>query len=393
MSNIEEYWNTSSTTSFNFDDEDGVTATIDLIANDVYSLDQNESSDIFAIDSIISPSCLEIILSDVETQNIYSVPPIEETIKKLFFGQIVSLEPYKSFKDKILLLDHAIQSWDCDIILRVIHFLKTTLSSNIFYQQLVKRTTTLHQYSNYLKAQGNLMALENLYMATGFTSNIRDLYFLGLRGNLSKKEELNKLNLFMSSHSQFCSNSNEIKMFDEHKSFLMWQIENKQTADSILEQLAVLCKTNWEKNLNDDKINQFKNQFQISDGQFQWVAMNILCHLGLWKKLISMFVKQNWLVKKQVTVSAINTEHFIMGVYRHNPPKNIMEQLLPTMSDMERALILAEKIQCVRFIINYYINQRDRVNLESLLSKVKEKSEDYFIIKKALESQDKKWKN
>lgn len=59
----------------------------------------------------------------------------------------------------------------------------------------------------------------------------------------------------------------------------------------MIEQLAFVCKKQWEQNTNDGQVLDFKNLFKIDDSQFEWIVMNCLCHLGLWKKLIGMFVK------------------------------------------------------------------------------------------------------
>ncbi|KAK9889322.1 hypothetical protein WA026_004600 [Henosepilachna vigintioctopunctata] len=314
-------------------------------------------------------------------------------MNKMINGHKLCLEMYKSYKDKLLLLDEALKTQNGDIILRVTDFLKKTLKFNIFCNVLMKRKVALLEYSNFLKSQANLDELEDLYMATGFTSNIRDLYFLNNRNGVNKQETLNRLKSFISSHSQYMNSFNEEKLMLDCVRFLEWQIIKKEESDSVIDQLALICKNQWEQNSKDDLVNEFKTLFKIDDIQFEWTVINCLSSMGSWKKLIGMFVKPNWLTKKNILKTAITSDHFIWGISRHNPPKNVLEQFLACLSDTEKSLALAEKFQCYKFMIEYYTNQRDRLGLLSCMDKVITNSEEYHMIRKALESQDKKWRN
>lgn len=75
-------------------------------------------------------------------------------------------------------------------------------------------------------------------------------------------------------------------------SFLEWQIEKDESADSVIEQLAVLCRNEWEKNKNsNDVIMEFKNQFRIDEMVFEWTAMNVMASLQHWPQITALFVK------------------------------------------------------------------------------------------------------
>ncbi|XP_044764779.1 spermatogenesis-defective protein 39 homolog [Coccinella septempunctata] len=393
MSNLnDDYWNSSSTSKFSFDDEDLSASQIDSVANDVFSSKQEEIN-IFAIDFIISKKCLDLLLADVDTENIHMVSTPSDAVRKMVRGNKVVLEQFKSYKDKIQLIDEALTTYNGDIILRVTDFLRTTLKFSLFCNVLVKRRAALVHYADFVKLQGNLEELENLYMATGFTTNIKDLYFLNTRCEKNKHDTLNKLKYFISSHSHYLDSFNERKLLSDYVRFLEWQITNGENSNSVVEQLALVCKKQWEQSTDDDQVVAFKNLFRVDEAQYEWTVMNCLCYLGLWKKLIGMFVKPNWFTKKNVLKSVINSDIFIWGVSRHDPPKNVIDQLLTCLSDSDKSLAFAEKFQCYKFMIEYYINQRDRTGLLGCIDKVAANSEEYFMIKKALESQDKRWKN
>lgn len=60
------------------------------------------------------------VLDDVSSTLEYVVPPIEETITKAFAGHNYSFEMYKRFRDKINLLDAVLNTFDGNLILKVI---------------------------------------------------------------------------------------------------------------------------------------------------------------------------------------------------------------------------------------------------------------------------------
>ncbi|KAL3290044.1 hypothetical protein HHI36_023415 [Cryptolaemus montrouzieri] len=367
----DDYWNSSSLSNFNFDDEDLSTSYIESVANDIFSSKPEEN----------------LLLAGSESQNVYMVLPVEEMIQKMIHGRGFVLEVYKSYKDKLLLLDEAVKTLNGDIICR----------ENIEIQYILQHTNQeesgIGSIFKLFKMRGNIEELENLYMATGFTTNIRDLYFLSKRNGANKQETLSRLKCFISSHSQYLNSSSEKKFFEDYSKFLEWQIIKQESCDSVIEQLAVICKKQWEQGTNDDRVNEFKSLFKISDAQFEWTIVNCLSFMGLWKKLIGMFIKQNWMSKKNMLKTSLNNEYLIWGVSRHNPPKIVLEQLLTCLNDTEKSLALAEKLKCHKFVIEYYISQRDRVGLLSCMSKVVTNSEEYFLISKALDAHDKKWKN
>lgn len=79
---------------------------------------------------------------------------------------------------------------------------------------------------------------------------------------------------------------------------LEWQKSNKHLtgANSIIEQLALLCQNEWSKNKpNDETINEFKKQFKINESQFDWTIMNVLAAMKLWDKLVQLFTKSVWI--------------------------------------------------------------------------------------------------
>lgn len=60
----------------------------------------------------------------------------------------------------------------------------------------------------------------------------------------------------------------------------------------MIEQLAVLCRNEWQKNKNsNDVILEFKNLLKIDEMAFEWTAMNVMASMQLWPQITALFVK------------------------------------------------------------------------------------------------------
>ncbi|XP_023016000.2 vacuolar protein sorting 16B [Leptinotarsa decemlineata] len=387
--NEDDFWNTSASSGFNFDDDEDSNQPFKEF---VFSSTSEENS-ILPIHSLISKASLDLILDDIKSTNDYIVPPVEETIKKMFNGQKYVLEVYKKLTDKLLLLDSAVNSMDGNVILGVVLFLKSTLRRNIFYHQLAKRTVAVRHYATHLIVNGQYEELADLYMVTGNNSGMRQVYYLSGRDIKNKDTLYKKLEHVMLEHLQKVSND-EKRELNENMQLLQWQIDRKETCNSVIEQLASLCKKEWERNKNsNDAIMDFKEKLKIDDFAFEWTAMNVLASMQSWPQLTALFMKSNWLSKKSSLKTVMPAEIFVYGISRHSPPKDALEQYLHCISDHDRALYLAEKLNCHKFVIHHFINQRDRQALLAYKAKVVPQNEEYFLIENALQSSDKKWKN
>lgn len=74
--------------------------------------------------------------------------------------------------------------------------------------------------------------------------------------------------------------------------FPEWQIESKLTAESPVEQLAVLYQRQYEKRKDTGEVTNFRQLIKISDFQLEWVQLNVLGSLQLWKMLSSLFISE-----------------------------------------------------------------------------------------------------
>ncbi|XP_057672792.1 spermatogenesis-defective protein 39 homolog isoform X1 [Diorhabda carinulata] len=384
--NSEDFWNTSSSSGFNFDEEE------EQSQPDYVFTTIPEENSFISIHSLISKNSLDLILGDIKSTNEYVVPPVEEVIRKMFIGQTYSLEVYKKYSDKILLLESALDLMDGNVILNVILFLKSTLKQNLFFQ-LVKKKVALKHYVHHLIVNNGYQELADLYMAIGQSYDFKQLYYLIGRDIKNKDILFKRLQAFITEHMQKVYNLDDRIELDANTQFLRYQIEVKETCNSAIEQLASLCKKEWSRSKNAiDIIMEYKMRLNIDNFAFEWTVMNVLASMKMWPQLSDFFIKPNWL-KKNSLKTVIPAETFVWGLSRHDPPKDVLEQYLPHIPDSDRSLYLAEKFNCHKFVIQSYVNQKDRLALISYKSKVSPQNAEYFLIENALQAVDKKWKN
>ncbi|KAE9552601.1 hypothetical protein FO519_004183 [Halicephalobus sp. NKZ332] len=94
----------------------------------------------------------------------YRAPSIAETIKRLRNCEPVILDFYRSREQKVELLDAAMDTLDHDVIIRVILFLKSTLTNRIFREILLFKPEAANAYMSYLKESGEFEELiESLF--------------------------------------------------------------------------------------------------------------------------------------------------------------------------------------------------------------------------------------
>lgn len=385
----EEFWNTSSHSGFNFDFEDDFSgASLDPIFQ---SLTEENSE--LPIHAVISKNSLECVLNNLNSTIQPLVSPVDDAIKNIIYGHKCNLHEYVKFHDKVKLLEQSLNSCDANVIIKIINFLKETLKVNVFYHQLSKRKIAVKHFGHYLMMKNGFEELADLYMATGNTSRMKQLYYLTGEGVTNKQVLHKKLEQFMIQHLQkLNSNEDKSELYDNLQ-LIQFQIDQQCCFNSVIQQLAELCKTEVVSQKGRDQLREFKKLFKIDDFTFEWTLLNILASKHLWTPLSDIFIKNNWLTTKVSLKISMSAEIFLNGLSRHNPPKAILEQYLSCISDTEKAVFLAQKFLCHSFVIQHFVNQRDRMALINYRDKLIAHTDEYILIESSLQSSEKKWKN
>jgi hypothetical protein len=139
-----------------------------LSISDVISGD-NQNQTVVSNDPKVLRNELTQVRRQVEKIHAARFTPLhpKETVRNIFFGHPYSLELYKSFTDKIELVDEAIALGDGNAILAVAIFLKQTLSRFKLYEILATRPTVTNHLVSYLTKRKAFQEINDLLTASG----------------------------------------------------------------------------------------------------------------------------------------------------------------------------------------------------------------------------------
>ncbi|KAF7632887.1 hypothetical protein Mgra_00007746 [Meloidogyne graminicola] len=91
---------------------------------------------------------------EIDYKNRFNPPSISEAVRRLCLCEPVSLDLYISKKDKFDLLDEGLQSYNWDVVVMIVLFLKRTLDNSIFRSALIERPDAAQYYVTYLRESG-----------------------------------------------------------------------------------------------------------------------------------------------------------------------------------------------------------------------------------------------
>lgn len=172
------FWNSSDVKAFNFDDEDQGSLATNLTTNYASSTTAPSSSDVKTLGSILAarsssgepflrPSMITCERNKIEEllehlDNSYPTlqfhgPTLDPKtyVREIIDNRVpIDFSPYKSKRDKLLLLDCAICCSDGNTITAAAIFMSRTLKESIFIEELKKRPVAVDHFINYLQTMG-----------------------------------------------------------------------------------------------------------------------------------------------------------------------------------------------------------------------------------------------
>uniref|UniRef100_A0A182M8G5 Vps16 C-terminal domain-containing protein n=1 Tax=Anopheles culicifacies TaxID=139723 RepID=A0A182M8G5_9DIPT len=416
----EDYWNDSANKSFNFDEDE--VAVLEIASNNKRSLfgDDTASESNYTggqselpLHSIISDENLEIILQE-QSRNEMTIPKgisLEEEVKllrkkiqefnyapstssvilKLILGKPCSLEMFRSLAEKEQLLDEAIASGCGNAILKVTLFLDQTLKKKLFYTLLQTRPEAVHHYVNYLSLRlkvtecTDLLVTSNLDIKRQRLKKIYSDYFSQPGANTFYAQlVMNYLNLLEYQTGELHSTGGSSKAL---------AIQDK----SVLETLNYVCgKYKWGDTSLQTNDNPFKlaENHQVSQAQFEWVALNERARQQAWLDFDHIFERKAWLNLKQKSFKInIPVDRTILRLYSLNAPDPVLNTFLAKLEDPQRRLALARKVQSKHGIVDALVLLKDRAELENYRNSLDIGTEERLYAENALKSLNNKWKS
>lgn len=409
----DDYWNESQSKSFCFDEE----SEEKLLDDDVSEI--STKSSVIPLSYIISSGDLQTIL-DEENISEYVIPKglsLEEEVKflrrrineiqysdpnltvtKLLLGKQCSLESHKTLKEKEELLDEAIRCGNGDAILQIVFFLKNTLKSTLFLRTIGNRYAAVDHYINYLTTTMRIGEATEILTMLDRQQEVALMQFKVIvqsKNSIQKLEKLKKVQELFNLQSSNPFLLNQVKFYI---SLLELQINERiyfQPHDvldkSILETLYYACEkfqkfSDSSSSSRQSMTNPFKmcEQYSISSGQFEWIALNQRAKVQAWRDIESLFEKKSTVLKQKTFVINIPLEIVILKLHHLRAPQAVLNSFLQHIEDPERRLQLSKKVGAIHSIVDSLAILKDKSALEEFKESLPNGTAEYFYTEKAI---------
>uniref|UniRef100_S4REQ0 Spermatogenesis-defective protein 39 homolog n=1 Tax=Petromyzon marinus TaxID=7757 RepID=S4REQ0_PETMA len=435
-----EYWNGSKCKGFDFDDDMGQLSESKKTVRSMKSfsaLDNDDEDDSFesiswksdpvgrgTMDSTAGAHsegnrCQEYQSSapptppprNLQTGKTEHLSP-EETIWKMLKGNPYSLEQYRSLKEKLELLDRAVQFHDGNVITAILIFLKSTLRKEVLFGELITRTVAANHLVHLLKRSRDWKMLVELLTSMGKadeaalmeykthqtmrdpdkrvaflkrcfslpfsmedSGHIRDQYTLlerpvASQANDKKVEAAGTLEIF--------------KKYPRKASILFMPLVTTFYYCCFYhyaeQEGSLSCPLNLRKN------------FSITDKQFLWTALAARSKLKEWTDVDSLLTTKRWFGTLKKT-APIGFHRVVDIVSKNNAPPNVLHEYIMLVADEELKLNLAIKHKCHAIVVDMLCQMRDRQQLLQYKKEVEPGSQVEQRIVEVLHNPQIKWKN
>lgn len=412
----DDYWNTSETKAYNFDDD--VLSPKEILAIGRPSLStsslDNESvlnvskvkSPLLPLSALMPSKVLETVLQahsgkDPFTKQIQTneVNSVSLALKRIVICGTSSLHGHRSLSSKTALLDAAVAIGDGNTILSVILFLLQTLNKKLVQELLSSRPLALNHYIGFLHSEGKITELTDLLTMFGRTTEAAMYQFQYVLKTEGSNVDLlmNKLNNTLCNHFQLPRlDINLINIVNNYIKFLEWLKcvnDPKMNSKSVIECLSYCCMNHWNEGAGKmmSPLTLCQQQ-QITPLQYDWVVLNVHAILKNWDIVESLFSKKGWLGRTTMT-SNIPLPLMILRLSELNASKQLMANLINTISNAEERLDIAKQYKVHSVIIESFAKQKDRVSLSSYKMSLNPQSEEYILAENTLRNLSIKWKN
>ncbi|XP_072895390.1 spermatogenesis-defective protein 39 homolog isoform X1 [Hemitrygon akajei] len=336
----------------------------------------------------------------------------EQTVRQMQKGRMYSLERFRSLKDKLLLVDEAVQTHDGNVITAILIFLKKTLSKEVLFRELQCKQLALQQFVHYLKETGEQKLLMELLRALGRTEEAALLHYkehLNIKDHNKKKEYLKSCvglpfaiddGTFVEDHYTLLERqiiidendkrveaSKQMKVFNEHprKASILCM--------PLVTTLYYSCFYHYgESDGTFSSPANLKKTFKISDKQYLLTALAARAKLKAWKDVDSLFITKNWLgyTKKKAPIGF----HRVVDILdKNNAPVEVTQEYIALVDNTELKLNLATKLKCHNIVIDTYRDLRDRQQLIQYKNKIDRNSQEQLKIDCILNNSQIRWKN
>ncbi|XP_062123122.1 vacuolar protein sorting-associated protein 16B [Drosophila sulfurigaster albostrigata] len=450
----EHYWNRSSRAAFSFDDDDDDIDIADghgaarAAAGHTKLSTKHENNAIFnddtiseasfdnsaalgtlnhlSIKAILSDEALQLVLQEQtlddhvmpkgvtpeeelkllrrQIQSTLYSPNLEATAQKLLHGKVAPLEMFKSLLEKQQLLEKALANGG-DAVIGVLLFLKRTLNTTQFHGILEQRPKALEHYLSYLRQSGDLSSYIETLQRFGRHQEAALQQFqaaMACSGIAARKQQLQRL---IDAYAK--AGVGVIPLYEQvfHAALKLQLLQEKEGLThqfgehaTPIELLYVCCAQN--KNWKDQDMlkvtspQRFAADQEISPAQYEWTALNERAQAQAYADLECIFERvSTWhpLKSRQFHIS-FDLALAVQRLFELQAPATVLQLFLSKMSNSSEKLALAQRVKCIKAVIDAMVSLKQQQELQQLRESLPERSEEQFYCENALKSlQSKRW--
>uniref|UniRef100_A0A8C4TLX0 Spermatogenesis-defective protein 39 homolog n=1 Tax=Erpetoichthys calabaricus TaxID=27687 RepID=A0A8C4TLX0_ERPCA len=242
-----------------------------------------------------------------------------------FVMQTYTLEDFRALRDKMLLLDEAVQLHNGNVITAV----------KILFRELESRQVALRHFIHYLKEMEELKLLNELlkYAVFSLPFSAEDAGFVQDHYTLLERQII-------------IEKTGQVEVFKKNP-------RKAAILDMpIITTLYYSCFYHYgESEGTYSSPGSIKKTFKLSDKQYLLTALGARAKLKAWKDVDSLFVTKNWLGYTQKK-APIGFHKVVDILHKNNAPDTVIQEYICLVDDTDLKLNLAMKYKCHDIIIN-----------------------------------------
>ncbi|XP_078726651.1 spermatogenesis-defective protein 39 homolog isoform X4 [Lampetra fluviatilis] len=323
-----------------------------------------------------------------------------------------SLEQYRSLKEKLELLDRAVQFHDGNVITAILIFLKTTLRKEVLFGELITRTVAANHLVHLLKRSRDWKMLVELLTSMGkadeaalmeykthqtmrdpekrvaFLKRCFSLPFsMEDSGHIRDQYTLLERQIIIEANDKKVEAAGTLEIFKKYprKASILFM--------PLVTTFYYCCFYHYaeQEGSLSCPVNLRKN-FSITDKQFLWTALAARSKLKAWTDVDSLLTTKRWFGTLKKT-APIGFHRVVDIVSKNNAPPNVLHEYIMLVTDEELKLNLAIKHKCHSIVVDMLYQMRDRQQLLQYKKEVEAGSQVEQRIVEVLHNPQFKWKN
>ncbi|MCP9257096.1 BMA-SPE-39 [Dirofilaria immitis] len=282
----------------------------------------------------------------------YRAADPEHTVRRLLRNDSVSLDLYRSKKEKLGLLEAALESYDGNVIIAVVLALERSLETSVFLDIIKQKPVAVNHYTAYLKDMKNFDQLTSTLLALNRMEEVAlVLYSVACRKQPSERIDADEALIKEGGRRIFQQYPKTVTLIGR----------------PVLTTLYYSCLYHFDLPVNAYASPlSIKEFFNMTEKQYAWTAISALTRLKRWNDIERVLMSKKFLGGVKILCPFAWRHLFTIISSNEQPPKEILCKLLRAIPDLSERQRLANQFsEASEITIECLVAQKDRIALSS----------------------------